>query len=199
MSDFFGKKAKKFGKIGIAKAETIRVTVEGPYEQDRLKFLSMTTSLGVTFTGTSVLGNVTNDRISALESFTGTGGSIDNRISINETDIASLQTDVNTNTTNISTNAFDIALNTADISTNTSDISTLQLHLATAQADITTNATDIATLTATLNTLITTVNDIDTRLSALEARLTSYEEHTHNYTDVDDLGNTNTGTTGGPN
>jgi len=65
-------KSKKFGKIGIAKANTIVIDVDSKYEDDRLRFLSMATSLGVNFTGTAVSANNTNDRLDTLETDTGT-------------------------------------------------------------------------------------------------------------------------------
>lgn len=59
----FNNKANKFGKIGIAKANTVKVEVEGDYENDRQKFNSLVTSLGVTFTDNYVNNN---DTVNAL-------------------------------------------------------------------------------------------------------------------------------------
>jgi len=61
------KKAKKFGKIGIAKANTVEVTMTGDYDEYVAKFSSLCTSLGVTFTGNAVNYNQTTVDIDNLE------------------------------------------------------------------------------------------------------------------------------------
>lgn len=63
-----GAKSRKYGKIGIAKANTVRIISEGAYETERQRFLSLSTSLGITYApDNTVNGNLTNDRISSLE------------------------------------------------------------------------------------------------------------------------------------
>lgn len=63
------KRAKKFGKIGIAKADRIQVVIDGVYEDDRQKFISVATSLGINFDPltNTVTTNNTNNRLDALE------------------------------------------------------------------------------------------------------------------------------------
>lgn len=63
-------KAKKFGKIGIAKANTAQTSsfdISEDIANDQAKFSSLNTSLGITYSGNAVSGNTTTDRIADLE------------------------------------------------------------------------------------------------------------------------------------
>ena len=63
-------KSKKFGKIGIAKANAVGITsfdISQEIASDQAKFSSLSTSLGIIYTDNYVSGNITVDRITAAE------------------------------------------------------------------------------------------------------------------------------------
>jgi hypothetical protein len=62
-----GNKAKKYGKIGIAKANNITYNIEGVYEEDRQKFLALASALNMTFSGNAVSVNGVDMRFDAIE------------------------------------------------------------------------------------------------------------------------------------